>query len=146
MESDGPGRDGTGSLTFMVRRAWLNMRAAIGAELEEFGLSTSQYATLMMTAAQPGLSVAEIARRVASTRQAANEMLGSLEREGLIERRPNPSDRRTQQVHVTEPGLALLAKARIAVDRREAELEATLPPEQRRAIRDWLEGIADACR
>lgn len=141
-----PGREGTGSLTFMVRRAWLNMRAAIGAELAEFGLSTSQYATLMMTEARPGMSVADIARNVASTRQAANEMLGTLEREGLIERRRNPSDRRTQQVHVTPSGVDLLARARVAVDRRETELEAALTPEQREAIRDWLEGIAQACR
>jgi hypothetical protein len=77
---------------------------------------------------------------------AANEMLGGLELEGLIERRPNPSDRRTHQLHVTESGRARLAEARVAVSRREAELEATFTPEQRAAIRDWLEGISEACR
>ena len=122
------------------------MRSAIGEELKAFGLSTSQYATLLMTEAQPGMSVADIAREVASSRQAANEMLGGLELEGLIERRPNPSDRRTHQIHVTESGRARLAEARIAVARREAELEAMFTPEQRGAIRDWLEGISEACR
>jgi hypothetical protein len=39
-----------------------------------------------------------------------------------------------------------LAEARVAVSRREAELEATFTPEQRAAIRDWLEGISEACR
>ncbi|WP_218025166.1 MarR family winged helix-turn-helix transcriptional regulator [Nocardia jejuensis] len=139
-------RDEGGSLTFMVRKVWLNMRAAIGAELKEFGLSTSQYATLMMTASHPGMSVADIAREVASTRQAANEMLGGLEQEGLIERQPNPTDRRTHRIHVTDAGLARLKEARVAVARREAELEAGFSPEQRAAIREWFEGIADACR
>lgn len=69
-----------------------------------------------------------------------------LEMEGLIERRPNPADRRTHQIHVTESGRARLAAARIAVARREAELEAMFTPEQREAIRDWLEGISEACR
>lgn len=138
-------RDAVGSLTFMVRKVWLNMRSAIGEELKAFGLSTSQYATLMMTEAQPGMSVADIAREVASSRQAANEMLGGLEIEGLIERRPNPSDRRTHQIHVTESGQVRLAAARIAVARREAELEAMFTPEQRGAIGDWLEGISEAC-
>jgi DNA-binding MarR family transcriptional regulator len=141
-----PHRHAVGSLTFMVRKVWLNMRSAIGAELKAFGLSTSQYATLMMAEAQPGMSVADIAREVASSRQAANEMLGGLELEGLIERRPNPADRRTHQIHVTESGRARLAKARIAVARREAELEAAFTPEQRGAVRDWLEGISEACR
>jgi DNA-binding MarR family transcriptional regulator len=139
-------RDEVGSLTFMVRKVWLNMRSAIGEELKAFGLSTSQYATLMMTEAHPGMSVAEIAREVASSRQAANEMLGGLELQGLIERRPNPADRRTHQIRVTESGRMRLAEARIAVDRREAELEAVFTPEQRGAIRDWLEGISEACR
>ncbi|MFI9039881.1 hypothetical protein [Streptomyces sp. NPDC053726] len=43
-----------------------------------------------------------------------------------------------------------LAEARVAVavavDRREAGLEAAFTPEQRGAIRDWLEGISEACR
>ncbi|MDL4773547.1 MarR family winged helix-turn-helix transcriptional regulator [Actinomadura xylanilytica] len=134
-----------GALTFMVRRVWLNMRSAIGEELKAFGLSTSQYATLLMAEAQPGMSVADIAREVASSRQAANEMLGGLEAAGLIERRPNPSDRRTHRIHVTEPGQARLAEARIAVERREAELEAGFTAGQRAAIRDWLDGISEAC-
>ncbi|MFI6169623.1 MarR family winged helix-turn-helix transcriptional regulator [Nocardia sp. NPDC051052] len=138
-------RSEVGSLTFMVRKVWLNMRAAIGEELKAFGLSTSQYATLMMTAARPGMSVADVAREVASSRQAANEMLSGLEHEGLIERRPHPSDRRTHQITVTESGRARLAEARIAVGRREAELESSFTPAQQAAIRDWLEGISDAC-
>ncbi|MFC9439559.1 MarR family winged helix-turn-helix transcriptional regulator, partial [Nocardia sp. NPDC057030] len=91
-------RDEAGSLTFMIRKVWLNMRSAIGEELKAFGLSTSQYATLMMTASHPGMSVADIAREVASSRQAANEMLNGLEHEGLIERHPHPTDRRTHQI------------------------------------------------
>lgn len=138
-------RDDAGSLTFAVRRVWLHMRAAIGAELEEFGLSTSQYATLIMTAAQPGMSVAEIAREVASTRQSANEMLAGLESAGLVERSPNPADRRTHRIQVTDAGQQLLDTARIAVARREEMLEAGFTPEQRSTVRSWLLGVSDAC-
>ncbi|RJO78476.1 MarR family transcriptional regulator [Nocardia panacis] len=134
-----------GALTFMVRRVWLTMRAAIGEELKAFGLTTSQYATLVMAAARPGISAADIARDVGSTRQAANEMLGLLEREGLLERRPNPTDRRTHRIHLTESGGERLAAARLAVERREAEIETAFPPEQRRAVRDWLDRICEAC-
>ncbi|MFG1796944.1 MarR family winged helix-turn-helix transcriptional regulator [Nocardia sp. NPDC049149] len=142
----GGNRNKPGSLTFMVRKVWLDMRAAIGAELKEFGLSTSQYATLMMTQAHPGMSVADIAREVSSTRQAANEMLGGLEAEGLIERRPNPTDRRVHQIHITEAGRARFTEARKAVVRREAELESAFTPEQRETVRDWMEGMSEACR
>ncbi|MEV6066757.1 MarR family transcriptional regulator [Nocardia sp. NPDC052001] len=135
-----------GYLTFMVRKVWLTMRAAIGEELKAFGLTTSQYATLMMTGSHPGMSVADIAREVASTRQAANEMISGLESEGLIERSPHPTDRRTHQIHITEAGRERLAAARVAVARREAELEAAMTPKQRETVRDWFTGISEACR
>ncbi|MFE3261950.1 MarR family winged helix-turn-helix transcriptional regulator [Nocardia sp. NPDC059091] len=135
-----------GSLTFMVRTVWLSMRSAIGEELKDFGLTTSQYATLMMTQRQPGKSVTDIARDVGSTRQAANEMLGGLEKAGLIERRPHPTDRRTHQIYVTDAGRAIYTEAHAAVGRREAELEAGFTPEQRAAVREWLSGMAEACR
>lgn len=129
----------------MVRAVWLNMRSALGEELKAFGLSTPQYATLMMTKAQPGLSVADIARKVASSRQAANEMISGLEQEGLIERRPHPTDRRTHQIHLTEAGQERFTQARIAVDRREAELESAFTAEQRETARVWLDGMFEAC-
>ncbi|MFJ4657244.1 MarR family winged helix-turn-helix transcriptional regulator [Nocardia sp. NPDC088792] len=135
-----------GALTFMVRKVWLAMRAAIGEELKAFGLTTSQYATLMMTAGNPGMSVADIAREVGSTRQAANEMLGGLEKEGLIERHPHPTDRRTHRIQLTATGIERLDQARIAVDRRETELEANFPDDQRAAIRGWLVSMVQACR
>lgn len=141
-----PDDQACGALTFMVRKVWLAMRSAIGEELKAFGLTTSQYATLMMTAGNPGMSVADIAREVGSTRQAANEMLGGLEKEGLIERHPHPTDRRTHRIQPTAAGLELLDQARIAVDRREIELEAGFPDDQRAAIRAWLDGMAKVCR
>src|SRR5688572_12228495 len=39
-----------------------------------------------------------------------SRLLGSLEREGLIERSPNPSDRRTTQLRLTHAGEAELSE------------------------------------
>jgi DNA-binding MarR family transcriptional regulator len=137
--------DEAGSLSFLVRRTWLSMRAAIGEELKEFGLSTPQYATLMIAREFPGCSNADVARKVASSRQAANELLTGLERDGLIERTPHPDDRRTQRIHLTAQGRTRLARARVAVARREAELEAAFTAPQRETAHAWLDGVADAC-
>ncbi|MFJ5678275.1 MarR family winged helix-turn-helix transcriptional regulator [Streptomyces sp. NPDC093097] len=99
-----------------------------------------------MAGAQLGLPASDVVREVASSRQAAYEMLGSVELEGLIELRPNPTDRRSHRIHVTASGRARLAEARSVVDRREAELEAAFTPERRGVIRDWFVGISVACR
>ncbi|MDI2129802.1 MarR family winged helix-turn-helix transcriptional regulator [Yinghuangia seranimata] len=134
-----------GSLSFMVRRTWLSMRSAISVELKEYGLTSPQYATLLIVAGNPGCSNSDIARKVASTRQAANEMLTALEGRGLLTRAPNPADRRTQQLHITDAGSAVLAGAHAAVQRREAELETGFTDEERAVVRRWCETIGDKC-
>ncbi|NUU26254.1 MAG: MarR family transcriptional regulator [Streptomycetaceae bacterium] len=121
------------------------MRAAIGAELRAYGLTTPQYATLGIAAKTPGCSNSDVARAVGSTRQSANEMLAALERDGLIARGPHPSDRRTQQIHLTPLGEQRLTEAGAAVARREAGLESAFSPEERRIVRTWLDGMAAAC-
>ncbi|MFD3556330.1 MarR family winged helix-turn-helix transcriptional regulator [Streptomyces goshikiensis] len=133
-------------LSFLVRHTWLAMRAAIGAELEEFGLTVPQFATLMIIRESPGMSVAQLARSVGSTRQAANEMLAALERDGLITRSPHPTDRRTHQVHLTGPGGTRYENALPAVLRREAELVAGLTPEEREAAFTWMSSVSTACQ
>ncbi|MET8755850.1 MarR family transcriptional regulator [Streptomyces sp. NPDC004667] len=133
-------------VSFLVRHAWLSMRAAIGTELEEFGLTVPQFATLMMVGTSPGMSVAQLARSVGSTRQAANEMLAALERDGLITRSPHPTDRRTHQVHLTALGGRRYEEALPAVVRREAELEAGLTADQRDAAHAWLAAVSTACQ
>ena len=141
--SDKWGEDGV--ISFAVRHVWLGMRAAIEDELAEFGLTVPQFATLMMLDGSPGLSVAEVARLCGSTRQSATEMVAGLEGRGLVERSPHPSDKRAHQVHATEAGLAMYAKARPAVRRREEELESGLSPEARRAAREWMAALAASC-
>lgn len=137
--------DSDGTLSFLVRRTWLAMRAAIGAELRAYNLTTPQYATLGIVAKHPGCSNSDVARRVGSTRQAANEMLAALERDGLIAREPHPSDRRSKRIRLTPLGEARRSEAAKAVSRREEELEAAFSHQERTAVRSWLDGVARAC-
>ena len=56
-----------------------------------------------------------------------------MERAGLIERRPNPTDRRSQLVYLTAAGKARLAAASPAVQAVERELEADFTAADRAA-------------
>jgi DNA-binding MarR family transcriptional regulator len=135
-----------GSLAFQIRATWLGMRGALNAELKAYGLSTPQYATLMILESNPGSSNSDIARACATTRQAANEMLAAFERDGLVERRPHPGDRRTHQLFLTDAGRRRLDEARVAATRWEQEAEAGFSEAERATVRKWLEGVYGACR
>jgi DNA-binding MarR family transcriptional regulator len=133
-------------LSFLVRQTWLKMRAVMDAALAEHGLSVAQYATLLVLEERPGISVADVARAVASTRQAANELVAGMERVRLVERRPHPGDRRGQEIHLSALGRRRLGAARPAVHAREGELETDLSAEQRAMLREWLTRMALADR
>jgi DNA-binding MarR family transcriptional regulator len=129
-------------LTFLVRHAWLSMRTVVAGVLVEHELSVAQYGTLVLLAEQPGITVAEVARKVGTARQSANELLTGLERSGLIERRAHPRDRRSQQVFLTDRGRDRIDAATPAVQAVEAQLEAEFSAADRAAVRSWLVHMA----
>ncbi|TQJ18608.1 DNA-binding MarR family transcriptional regulator [Kribbella jejuensis] len=133
-----------GCVTFLVRHAWLSMRSVLAEALDEHGLSVQQYGTLLCVRKDPGLTVAEVGRVVGTTRQSANELITGMERAGLVERRPNPKDRRTQQVHLTEGGRRRLAEAAPAIRKVENELEAAFSTTDRATARAWLAHMVTA--
>ena len=139
MDPDEP----TGCVTFLVRHAWLSMRGALATALDEHGLSVQQYGTLLLVSAKPGSTIAEVGREVGTARQSANELIAGMERAGLVERRANPSDRRTQQIHLTPAGEQRLADAIPAVRKVEAELEASFTDADRAAARAWLRHMVE---
>jgi DNA-binding MarR family transcriptional regulator len=136
--------DETGCVTFLVRHAWLSMRSALADALDEHGLSVQQYGTLLCVREEPGLTVAEVGRVVGTTRQSANELITGMERAGLVERRPNPKDRRTQQVHLTAGGERRLAEAAPAIRKVENDLEAAFSQPDRATARAWLAHMVSA--
>jgi DNA-binding MarR family transcriptional regulator len=51
---------------------------------------------------EDGLRMGEIARRARLSKQTMTEMIRRLEREGLVERRPDPTDARASLIFLTE--------------------------------------------
>jgi len=80
------------------------------AALRAHGVNPRQFSVLAMLARDPGLSQAELARRVLVTPQSMSESLAGLVRAGLIAREP-PEPGLPAQVSLTEAGRDLLAAA-----------------------------------
>lgn len=130
--------------TFLVRHAWLSLRTVVAEALVQHELSVAQFASLMILDEMPGLSVADVARKVSTARQSANEMLGGLERAGLVERRPHPNDRRSQQIFLTEAGRNRLSAAMPTVKSVERRLAEGFSAQDLTVVNTWLQRMADA--
>ena len=131
-------RGAEGHSGYLLRQACYEFRGAMELALQAQGLSAAQYTALSVLARDPGLSGADLARACNTTPQATNGVLATLEREGLVERRPHPTHGRILQATLTGEGQQRLEAATPAVRALEAAVEDGFTPAQIAVIKAWL--------
>lgn len=83
--------------------------ATLNSYFDRYGLSGGKFTVLMqLYTAKQGIPPSEFAERANVTRATITGLLDGLERDGLIERQPHPSDRRMLTVHLTDRGKELM--------------------------------------
>jgi DNA-binding MarR family transcriptional regulator len=76
------------------------------------------------------------------TQPAITQLITRLEREGLVERRPDPNDRRAVLVRATEASMQIIEGRRQERVRRFYDLAEHLTPDERQAIAAALPALA----
>lgn len=108
------------------------------------GLTVPQYTALTVFRAHGSLSNAQLAVRIMTTPQSANEMVKSMEGKGWIERTPDPSHGRIIQITLTEAGHAILAQCDSKVREVEQQMFPGTTEEQRALLHAQLKGAVRA--
>jgi DNA-binding MarR family transcriptional regulator len=131
-------------VTWALRRAELAMQAVKEQRLRSLGLSVAHYSLLISVHTHPGLTGAELARRLGVTPQAVAALADRLAGRGQVERRTHPRHRRVQELYLTAAGRAVLRLA----DDRVAEVEQKITEQLGRVdtatLRALLERVAVA--
>jgi MarR family multiple antibiotic resistance transcriptional regulator len=91
---------------------------------ERHGIVTSQFEFLRYLRDHPGARVADVAAEFAIGIGATSKGADRLERQGWVAREPNPSDRRSSLLVLTDDGLRLAIAAEATFTERLAELTA----------------------
>lgn len=73
-----------------------------------------------------GTRQVELVRRMGLSKQAVQQLIDDLERDGIVERQPDPSDRRGKIVMLTQRGLDAQADANRVKRQIEADIRARL--------------------
>ncbi len=103
---------------------WDTVEARLRADLG-VGLATAQ--TLAVVAAVENCRVHDIVRGLSITVGGASKTVDRLERDGLVARRPHPSDRRSSLIALTPAGATTHAAAqRLIATELEARIEGVL--------------------
>lgn len=85
---------------------------------------------------------AGLAKQLGVDRTVMVYLVDDLEKAGLVERVPDPNDRRSRLIRATTAGLARLATAQAAISAAEAELLGVLDNEQQKSLRAMLRNLA----
>ncbi|MET8155018.1 MarR family transcriptional regulator [Sphaerisporangium sp. NPDC005289] len=120
-------------------------RALIDAELpvlREHGLSMWEYSVLLALGERPLRTQAALAESIGADKTRIIGVLDRLQRAGLIERTPDPGDRRARLLSVTAEGRRVRDAAQAAIRRNEERLLARLPERDRDAFLRGLRTLA----
>lgn len=94
-----------------------------------------------MLAVSPGLSSAELARRVGVTAQSNRQSVDDLVARNLVARRPHPTHGRVAELRITDDGLVLAEQAQDFVAAIEGELLLRLDDQERASVLALLSRI-----
>ena len=117
-----------------------------GVKTEAKTPTTSQLETLSLLDREGPLSVSQLADRRNVRHQSMRLVAGQLESESLIGKMPNPTDRRSELLFITEDGRARLSRARQARAAQIAErIEERLSEEDKRTLEAAIRIIEGLC-
>lgn len=106
--------------------------------LKPFDLTPAQFSALVHTGREPGVSAAELARRINLTPQSTQTALRPLLDREWVQRRPHPVNRRVLGNFLTPEGQAGTERASAAVTDTDTQLVADLTHGEVAALRDHL--------
>lgn len=93
------------------------------------GLTVLQLCILTELSERPGLTASQVSERVGILRTNFAPVCRKLEEDGLLEKRPGETDKRTIALHVTDKGRALISSVDENVNSRFEEAFAAEPAE-----------------
>lgn len=129
-------------LSFLLARANAISLAAGNAALAAHGLKARSYSVLLLSAGEARPSQRELAEFLRLDPSQVVSLVDDLQARGLVERRPDPADRRANVVVATEAGRQVAADARETARRAEQQVHGQLTSDQRQTLTELLRVLA----
>jgi MarR family transcriptional regulator for hemolysin len=120
------------------------VRTMADAELSDVGVAAPACGVLLRLAGEDGLTQAEIARRQRVEAPTMCRTIDRLVRDGLVERRIDPADRRASRIHLTAAGRGAAADGAHVVEAIEARAFAGLDRAEREALAELLGRVIES--
>lgn len=123
---------------FLMHDATRLMNRYYDRRVRAYGITRTQWTLLTYLSRYEGVSQTKLAEYMDLAPMTLTRQIDKLEEDGLLDRRQDPQDRRTNLIYLTEKSQPLMTHMHdIAVEAKEAALK-NFNEEERRLLRDYL--------
>lgn len=133
----------TDNILWLLKQAFYFSLTSVNEAVSDHGVSTAQIGVLRQLSNEPGLSGAELARRLLITPQGVQLALTALEKRGLVERKQNPQHGRILQAFLTEEGRAVAGAVVSDAIAAHQKVFGVLSTEEQQTLRDLLSKVVE---
>jgi DNA-binding MarR family transcriptional regulator len=127
---------------FLLSQAAHALMTEMTARLEGIGITPRSHCVLVHALERDQTQI-ELAKRCALDKTTMVVTVDELEKAGLAERRPSPTDRRARVIAVTPKGAEFVAAANTVVEETYADVLASLPADDREPFVNALSRLVD---
>jgi MarR family transcriptional regulator, lower aerobic nicotinate degradation pathway regulator len=118
------------SVGFLLAKAYQRACALFKEEFDRYEVTPQQFGLLAFLWREDGISQTELSARSQIDRTTMGGIIDRLEKEGLIERRNHPDDRRAYQIFLTSKGKSVEKELCALADRVQDKVSAPLTADE----------------
>lgn len=132
------------TLAFLLSQVGIHASRQFAERIETVGLNPPLFRVLNLVDAAEGRSQQAIGQAIEVPASRMVALVDELEQRGLVERRPDPEDRRVRALYLTADGKRTLARGRKLAKQHEEELTRGLAEADRKRLLGLLQKMVDA--
>ena len=129
------------SVSYRIRLLQIASYKVFEQQVKGFGTAPRYFGMLKLIEANPGIPQTRLAEAIFLDRSSLVPILDALTREGWVERRTTPQDKRVRRVFLTAHGAAQLAGLETEVNAHEAMITAGLTAEEKAHLLALLDRV-----
>lgn len=128
-------------LGYNARRAALAVITVFLQRMAPYGLRPVDFSVLTLIAHNPGITSRQVCAALDILPPNLVGMIKSLDKRGLIERRPHPTDRRAQGLHLSPTGRKLQKDAQATATKLERDVANRLSDQELDLLKELLQRV-----
>lgn len=131
---------------YRLFRAQRVVHRCLESALEPYGITPAQWNSLNQLASKGPMSQRQLAAAVRREPATITRSIDRMEKAGLVERFPDPKDRRVNIIGVTQAGEELLSAVQSAARMANERVERGFTAEEARLLGELLDRVYDNCK